>query len=162
VSDSGKGEHMRLDYLFLADRIEQGQMGGSNINAFGIGTNDFHFSAFPSAVPAIWLVAGFMLEPGEFDADHTIEIEFWSPDGILLPRMNVGTMRQSAHNLDPDARVRFHNCTNIAGLPFSKAGPYEIRVFVNDEQYGALTINARHDLTLTVDTPGAVRVPPVI
>ncbi len=162
MPDNGKGERMRLDYLFLADRVEPEAMGGAFINAFGIGMNDFLFSAFPSAIPSTWLVAGFMLEPGEFDTDHAVEIEFWNPDGILLSRTNVGVMRSPQHNLDPDARVRFHNCTNIAGLPFPKAGPYEIRVFVNDEQYGALTINARHDLTLTVDTPGAVRVPPVV
>jgi hypothetical protein len=152
---------MRLDYLFLADRVEPGATGVAFINAYGIGMNDYLFSAFPSAVPATWLVAGFMIEPGEFDTDHAIEMEFWNPDGVLLPRTGIGTMRLPPHDLDPDARVRFHNCTNIAGLPFPKSGPYEIRVFVNGEQYGALTINARHDPTLTAGTPGVMQVPPV-
>jgi len=158
-SQARKEREMQLDYVFLADRIEMTPE-SPWINAFGIGTNDFLFSKFPSAVPSIWLVAGFMLQPGDFDTPHPFEIEFWNPDGMLQPRMPAGVIQQTAHNLDPSARVRFHSGVNIAGLPFPAPGPYEIRLFVDGTMVGSLRINARHDPTLTIDTPGAIQVPP--
>lgn len=138
---------MRLDYLFIADRIEE-VAGG--INIFGVGTNDLLFSALPAAAPPTTIIAGFMIAPGEFDTDHLLAMEVWGPDGgCLVPRTALLIMRRAPHPLDPAAHVRFHACMSITGLLFHQPGAYAFRLFVNGGSVGTLTIHARHAPTPT-------------
>ena len=129
---------MELDYAFLADaaQAERGKL-----HVLGGDIDRIWSKNFPFRHPHITLIAKFILEPGELDRVHKLEIFLMDADGKKVIAANAEI--SASRNLQNESWRRqgvLLPPLNIVNMQFDSAGEYSFELVVDGRNMKSLPL----------------------
>ncbi len=130
---------MKLEFAFLADAVDIRNDG--QFSVVGGGFDLLRAPSFPAMKYAMALVGRVVFEPVEMDKNYLMLCEIIGPDGTTIPPALYLSMKPFSHPIGPNRSNWMTFCFNYQGVQFPTPGDYFLRLSIDKEILGQVSIS---------------------
>jgi hypothetical protein len=124
---------VRYDFSLVADHAE---IRDDKLDIQGGGFTRIDFDALPSVAPSVSLVARFLVDEGDADADHHLRFRIADPAGSTIaetPDSLVPSNLLVRPEAEPDSTLSLVVVVTIGLVTFTHPGAHEFELYMDDE-----------------------------